>query len=252
MILVTVSSFKAFTSLKCSGTVVLIRINPRSDGNRYGSCRKFRWIAKRMSSLKITRQRDAAVERHTARAKALAHPLRFRIFAVLSHREASPAELAEELEVDLQRVAYHVRYLAGILDHSSEPLIELVDTDQRRGGTQHFYRIIGRQRVDIETSETLPQAVREDLSMVAVDRIVADLLGAQLDGTLDSHPQRSLMQISGRVDDEGMYRLAELVEKHVTAVEEVLAESERRIGDSEKPDIPIVSGTLVFPVSRVY
>ena len=29
-------------------------------------------------------------------------------------------------------------------------------------------------------------------------------------------------------------------------------ESERRIGDSEKPDIPIVSGTLVFPVSRVY
>jgi hypothetical protein len=46
MILVTVSSFKAFTSLKCSGTVVLIRIDPRSDGNRYGSCRRFRWMAK--------------------------------------------------------------------------------------------------------------------------------------------------------------------------------------------------------------
>lgn len=192
------------------------------------------------------------MERQAARAKALGHPLRFRIIAVLVEREASPAELAEELGSDLQKVAYHVRYLAGALRHSPEPLIELVGTDQRRGGTQHFYRAIDRHRVDMATAAVQPQAVREDASAVAVDRIVSDLLGAQREGTLDSHPQRSLMRVHGRVDDQGMHQLAELVEAHVTAVEEIMAESQCRLVASKEKPIPVASETLVFPVSRVY
>ena len=168
--------------------------------------------------------------------------------AALAYREASPAELAEEFDVDLQKIAYHVRYLAGALPHSVEPLIELVGTDQRRGGTQHFYRRIERARVDMEAAEVLPQAVREDMSVTAVEAIISDLLGALQAGTLDSHPQRSLMEIRGFTDDRGMHQLAEAVEEHVDVVEAILAESQCRLAESNEASIPIASATLVFPV----
>ena len=66
--------------------------------------------------------------------KALAHPLRIRILAMLADRVASPVQLAAHLDATLGTVAYHVRTLPGL------GLVELVDTRQRRGATEHYYR----------------------------------------------------------------------------------------------------------------
>jgi DNA-binding transcriptional ArsR family regulator len=52
--------------------------------------------------------------------RALSHPLRVRILEILSERVASPNDLSAELGV------------------------ELVDTAQRRGATEHFYRAAAR------------------------------------------------------------------------------------------------------------
>jgi DNA-binding transcriptional ArsR family regulator len=197
-------------------------------------------------------QRQAAFERQADRARALGHPLRFRMIAILIEREASPAELAEELGESLRKVCYHIEYLRGDLSHSPEPLIELVGTDQRKGGTIHVYRAIERHRIDMATAAKHSQPVREDASSVAIDRIVSDLLGAQQEGTLDSHPQRSLMRVHGLVDDKGMHELAELVEGYVTAVEGIMDESKGRLSETGEKAIPVASETLVFPVARVY
>ena len=43
--------------------------------------------------------------------KALSHPLRVRILAILEERSASPVKLAELLDASLGVVAYHVRTL---------------------------------------------------------------------------------------------------------------------------------------------
>ena len=66
--------------------------------------------------------------------KALAHPLRVRALAILTEREASPSELAEELDEPLGNVSYHVRLLHDL------GLIELVRTTPRRGAIEHHYR----------------------------------------------------------------------------------------------------------------
>jgi len=70
--------------------------------------------------------------------RALSHPLRVRILEILSARVASPNDLSEELGVELSHVAYHTRTLnrCGCL--------ELVDTAQRRGATEHFYKAAPR------------------------------------------------------------------------------------------------------------
>jgi DNA-binding transcriptional ArsR family regulator len=66
--------------------------------------------------------------------QALAHPLRVEILAILSERVASPNHLSVQLETDLTHVAYHTRTL------NEFGCLTLVDTRQRRGATEHFYR----------------------------------------------------------------------------------------------------------------
>jgi DNA-binding transcriptional ArsR family regulator len=67
--------------------------------------------------------------------KALAHPTRARILAVLRDRElASPVELSAELGIALGTVGYHVRRLESL------GFIELAKRTQRRGAVEHHYR----------------------------------------------------------------------------------------------------------------
>jgi len=74
--------------------------------------------------------------------KALSHPLRVRILALLQERTASPRELAEWLDATLGTVSYHVRTLHDF------GLIELVKTTQVRGAIAHHYKARIRPRVD--------------------------------------------------------------------------------------------------------
>lgn len=196
------------------------------------------------------RQAQAAFERQVGRAKALGDPLRFRIMAILMEREASPAELAEELGESLRKVCYHIEYLRGALPHSPEPFIELVSTDQRRGGTIHIYRSIERrQRIDMAAAAEQPRADREEASAIAIDKIVGDLRAAQRDGTVDSHAQRTLMRVIERVDDQAVHELAALAEAHVTTTEEIVVASQLRLAKSGETPIRIAAATTVVPLS---
>lgn len=67
-------------------------------------------------------------------AKAMSHPLRATLLPMVRDQERSPTELADELGVDLNKLAYHVRQLERL------GCIELVRTRPRRGATEHFYR----------------------------------------------------------------------------------------------------------------
>ena len=66
--------------------------------------------------------------------KALSHPLRVRILAMLQERTASPSQLSEWLGATLGTTAYHVRSLHQL------GLIELADETRVRGAIEHHYR----------------------------------------------------------------------------------------------------------------
>src|SRR5882724_10397813 len=85
------------------------------------------------------------------------HPLRGRCLTILNEHVASPKELAEVLgEPDVSRVAYHVKVLKEM------GKIELVDTAQRRGATEHFYRCVERPYLTAEQHEELSVAELEN------------------------------------------------------------------------------------------
>lgn len=66
--------------------------------------------------------------------KALAHPLRAKVLPLFVEGTVSPVQAAKQLEVDVSHLAYHIRVLRKL------GLIELVETKQRRGALEHFYR----------------------------------------------------------------------------------------------------------------
>jgi DNA-binding transcriptional ArsR family regulator len=71
-------------------------------------------------------------------AKALSHATRAKVLDLMAEGQASPKEVAERLGEDLRSVAYHVRVLHRL------GCIELVETRQRRGATEHFYKVTER------------------------------------------------------------------------------------------------------------
>src|SRR5690349_17392647 len=76
--------------------------------------------------------------------KAMSHPLRVRILAMLGERRSSPRELAELLGAPLGTTAYHVRTLERL------QLIELVAERPVRGAIEHYYRATKRPTVSDE------------------------------------------------------------------------------------------------------
>ncbi len=82
--------------------------------------------------------------------KAMSHPLRVRILALLDERTASPVELAGWLGATLGTVAYHVRTLERM------GLIELTRQTRVRGAIEHHYRSTTRPRVSDEAWAAAP------------------------------------------------------------------------------------------------
>lgn len=66
--------------------------------------------------------------------KALAHPLRAKALPLFAEGTVSPIQVARRLDVDVSHLAYHIRVLRRL------GFIELVETKQRRGALEHFYR----------------------------------------------------------------------------------------------------------------
>src|SRR5208283_1408650 len=81
--------------------------------------------------------------------RAISHPLRIRLLAMLDEEPASPVVLAGKLGASLGTVSYHVRTLYEL------GLLELVSTRQRRGATEHIYRARSHPRFTDEHADSL-------------------------------------------------------------------------------------------------
>ena len=130
-------------------------------------------------------------------AKAFAHPLRVQILIILNERVASPNLLAQELDQSLNLVAYHVRVL------EKYDCIELVDTKQRRGATEHFYRATRRQFLSDAEWARMPQSLRPGLSGAMLKSMFDDIEEAVKSGTFDEKEDRHLSRTPMVVDKEG-------------------------------------------------
>ena len=159
-------------------------------------------------------------------AKAFAHPLRVQILIILNERVASPNLLAQELDQSLNLVAYHVRVL------EKYDCIELVDTKQRRGATEHFYRATRRQFLTDAEWARMPETLRPGLSGAMLKSVFEDLDEAMQTGTFDEIDDRHLSRTPMVVDQQGWSDVAGLLSNTLDRVLEIQAEASSRLAES--------------------
>jgi DNA-binding transcriptional ArsR family regulator len=162
--------------------------------------------------------------------RALGHPLRQRILAVLQQRVASPSELAEELSEPIGNVSYHVKVLR------ENQAIELVETRPVRGAVEHFYRPMIRPFLDDEHWARLPPASRRALFAHTVREVFEHVAAASQAGGFDD-PQSHVSWTHLELDEQGY---AELTEHLAEVIAHALAlESETLRRRTESPDVPV-------------
>jgi DNA-binding transcriptional ArsR family regulator len=155
--------------------------------------------------------------------KALAHPLRMNLLAILSERRASPTELADELGEPLGNVAYHVKMLEQL------NCIELVGTTPRRGAVEHFYRATVRPFLSESEWSKLPESSRRSISATRLREIWSDAAAAVESNTFDSRTDRHLSWTNLTLDEKGWRDLADLLSNTLDRALKLQSEVSKRL-----------------------
>jgi DNA-binding transcriptional ArsR family regulator len=192
----------------------------------------------------LTQTRGELTGRGGRLLKALSHGLRFRIITILSDREASPKELAESLGADIRRVCEQIDVLEDL------GMIELVDTDRRLGGVQHFYRAIERSLLGTPESAGIDLARREEITDAITQQMLADLVRAIESGSIDSRVDRVLIRLPLVLDDQGFQEADESAVRHMKELMRIQARSAARRGRIGDPGINAATATMIYPTSK--
>jgi DNA-binding transcriptional ArsR family regulator len=164
-------------------------------------------------------------------AKALSHPMRTRILAILNEQVASPNELAEMIGERLPNVSYHVRAL-----HDLE-CIELVRTAQRRGAIEHYYRALKRPFFSDRDWKRLPKSGRQAVSELTLQMVWEDASAAMKADTFEKRSDRHLSRTPLVLDDQGWDELSALLRKVHAQAEGIAAKSGKRLAKADDEGI---------------
>jgi DNA-binding transcriptional ArsR family regulator len=178
--------------------------------------------------------------------KAMSHPLRVRILALLDERAASPVELAGWLGATLGTTAYHVRTLERI------GLIELVRETRVRGAVEHHYRSRARPTVSDEAWEAASPMAKQAAVSASLETIGAYERAAGAAGGFDhanSHLTRTMLHLDSRGINE-LSRACTRVLAHVDRIEDAAKERmELNPHAGETKDVALVM--MLFELARL-
>jgi DNA-binding transcriptional ArsR family regulator len=142
-------------------------------------------------------------------AAAMSHPTRVHAMGVLTEREASPRELADEIGEPLNNVTYHVNQLREL------GCIELVRTERARGGRvlEHFYRTTQRPYFDEDAWEVLSAKERLGVIWSIAQMMSKDITAAITSGTFFAEDDKHITRSPMKVDQAGWLEISEVLNR---------------------------------------
>lgn len=164
--------------------------------------------------------------------KALAHPLRVQILAILNERMASPNELSKELDEGLSQVSYHVKVLKDF------ECIEMVKTEPRRGAVEHYYRATSRAFLADSEWQHLPDSLKPGVSTSVLQLILEDVIGAINGGTFNARDDVHMSWTPGVVDEQGWDESVDLINETLERLIKIHEGSAKRLAKSGDEGIP--------------
>jgi DNA-binding transcriptional ArsR family regulator len=178
--------------------------------------------------------------------KGLSHPLRVLILAHMNERPWSPRELERELGEGLSQVSYHVKVLYDF------ELIELVDTQPRRGAIEHYYKAIERAFIPSSMTKDIPKSAQRVLGDETLQNLDGDLRESLKSGKFYARDDWHASWTPADLDDQGCKDAEKLADRFIEDFLHIEAESAERRAASKDGDqhIAISAAVLVFGSER--
>jgi len=171
--------------------------------------------------------------------KALSHPLRVRILAILEERTASPVQLAELLDARLGVVSYHVRTLERF------GLIKLVRTNPVRGAVEHHYRANARPTISDEGWAGAAPVAKQAYLSSFLQQVSAYTNAAAASGGFD-RPDAHFTRTVAKLDRKGWTQLAKACEQLLEKVDAIEADSAKRIAKDPHAEGIVDAGLVIM------
>jgi hypothetical protein len=163
--------------------------------------------------------------------KAYEHPIRIDILCRLQEEPSSPTRISRQMpNVSLNLVAHHMKVLQQL------GCIELIETVEKRGATEHIYRAIDPRVISDRAWEQLPAEARHPMAANLLRLLSADLARALAAGTFDGGPETHLSRTPMRLDKEGWSEVARVLERALEEVIEIGERTAARIDESDESD----------------
>lgn len=175
--------------------------------------------------------------------KALAHPMRVRILALLEGRTMTPKQLALELEVPLENASYHVRTLAKF------GLIELKQRRITRGVVEHHYRTAQRPRINADTWAQLPPIVQEALNGAVLQQVL-ELASRSLAAGGFNRPESHLSRRPAVLDEEGFKAASAVITEALDRISAIEAQAAKRLDAGGHAAVRTVAVGMLFEASE--
>lgn len=184
-------------------------------------------------------ERPEAIDQRLVRA--VAHPLRIQILEALTDHVASPNAVAEKIDAGLSSVAYHTRALDRL------GALELVDTAQRRGATEHFYKATPRAFLGDRAWRKVPPSLRGGVSAATLQTFLDKAIAALDAGALDDRDDTVFRWMPLFLDQQGWKEVVAILEEATNLALAAHLRSQDRLSEVEgRGAVSAVVGMAAF------
>jgi DNA-binding transcriptional ArsR family regulator len=189
---------------------------------------------------RVERKRRGGKTPQEVLVKALNHPVRVKALTILTERTASPKEIAEQIDVALSNVSYHVR----VLDELG--LVEIVEEESVRGSVAHFYKAVERPLIDNPDWEKLEPSVRTAFSGYIVETLMSDAARSLAAGLFDRRGDRHLSRTPLLLDEKGWRKVLSIQAKALDGILKEQVAAAARMGGSQEQGIHAIAVLACF------
>jgi DNA-binding transcriptional ArsR family regulator len=172
--------------------------------------------------------------------KAIAHPVREHILAVLNERIASAREISEELGADVSSFYHHIEELEKF------GCIERVETKRRRGANEHFFQAKSTLFFDETRWHALPPSIKADVAVSSLQYLFDDVVNALERGALDVRDDRHISWTPSEFDAQGWEEARGLMDKALEQLSAIQQAAALRLAKGQERGIPATMAMLAF------
>jgi len=183
--------------------------------------------------------RPEAIDQRLVRS--VAHPLRIKILEALTDHVASPNALVGKLDAGLSNIAYHTRALDRL------GALELVETAQRRGATEHFYKATPRAFLGDRDWRKVPPSLLGGVSAATLQTFLDKAVAALDAGTLDGRDDTVFRWMPLFLDQQGWKEVVAILEEATNLALAAHLRSQDRLSEADgRPAVSTVVGMAAF------